>query len=165
MSVVLGSLRNIEIRKVANTWCLFVYLLFIVPWAIFFSAAAVCLSLFYAPLKNFSLIWKRHHYRWRAAQFRFMLGAQGLWARRDIYRATPAVTRGIGFSGLIRRTAPFNRLLRHTRGCGGPILTGPHSRLIRHARRCWGPILTRIPAESVSIENTCKKNYIEKIYL
>ena len=47
------------------------------------------------------------------------------------YRATPAVTRGLGFSGLIRRTAPFSRLLRHTRGCGGSILprilTGPQS--------------------------------------
>ena len=52
-----------------------------------------------------------------------MLGAQGLWAGRDLYRATPTVTRDLGFSGLIRRTAPFSRLLRHTRGCGGPILT------------------------------------------
>jgi hypothetical protein len=53
-----------------------------------------------------------------------MLGAQGLWAGRDLYRATPAVTRGLDFSGLIRRsTAPFSRLLRHTRGCGGSILT------------------------------------------
>jgi hypothetical protein len=52
-----------------------------------------------------------------------MLGAQGLWAGRDLYRATPAVTKDLGFSGLIRRTAPFSRLLRHTRGCGGYILT------------------------------------------
>ena len=79
--------------------------------------------LFYALLKNISHIWKRHHYRWRAAKFRPMLGAQGLWAGRDFYSATPAVTRGLGFSGLIRRTAPFSRLLRHTRGCGGSILT------------------------------------------
>jgi hypothetical protein len=78
---------------------------------------------FYVPLKNISLIWRRHHCRWRAAKFRPMLGAQGLWAGRDLYRATPAVTRGLGFSGLIRRTAPFSRLLRHTRGCGGSILT------------------------------------------
>jgi hypothetical protein len=78
--------------------------------------------LFYVPLKNISLIWRRHHYRWRAAKFRPMLGAQGLWAGRDLYRATPAVTRGLGFSGLIRRNAPFSRLLRHTRGCGGSIL-------------------------------------------
>ena len=34
-----------------------------------------------------------------------MLGAQGLWAGRDLYRATPAATRDLGFSGLIRRTA------------------------------------------------------------
>jgi hypothetical protein len=52
-----------------------------------------------------------------------MLGAQGLWAGRDLYRAIPAVTRGLGFSGLIRRTALFSRLLRHTRRCGGSTLT------------------------------------------
>jgi hypothetical protein len=74
---------------------------------------------FYVPLKNISLVWRRHHYRWRAAKFRPMLGAQGLWAGRDLYRATPAVTRGLGFSGLIRRTAPFSRLLRHARPQSG----------------------------------------------
>jgi hypothetical protein len=52
-----------------------------------------------------------------------MLGAQGLWAGRDLYCATPAVTRDLSFSGPIRRTAPFSRLLRHTRECGGSILT------------------------------------------
>jgi hypothetical protein len=59
------------------------------------------------------VIWRHHHYRWRASKFRPMLGAQGLWSGRDLYRATPDVTRGLGFSGLIRRTAPFSRLLRH----------------------------------------------------
>jgi hypothetical protein len=78
---------------------------------------------FYVPLKNFSLICRRHHCPRRAAKFRPMLGAQGLWAGKDLYRATPAVTRDLGFSGLIRRTAPFSRLLRHTRGCRGSILT------------------------------------------
>jgi hypothetical protein len=78
---------------------------------------------FYVPLKNFSLIWRRHHCPWRAAKSRPMLGAQGLWAGRDVYRVTPAVTRGLSFFSLIRRTAPFSRLLRHTRGCGGSILT------------------------------------------
>jgi hypothetical protein len=77
----------------------------------------------YVPLKNFSLLWRRHHYRWRAAKFRPMLSAQGIWAGMDLYRATPAVTQDLGFSGLIRRTAPFRRLLRHTRGCGGSIPT------------------------------------------
>jgi hypothetical protein len=75
--------------------------------------------LFYVPLN----IQRRHHYRWKAAKFRPILGAQGVWAGRDLYRATPAETRGLGFSGLIRRTTPFSRLLRHTRGCGGSILT------------------------------------------
>jgi hypothetical protein len=83
---------------------------------------------FYVPLKNVSLIWRRHHCRWRAAKFRLMLGAQGLWAGRDLYRATPAATRDLGFkiiSGLIRRTAPFSRLLRHAWGCGGPRIEEP----------------------------------------
>jgi hypothetical protein len=52
-----------------------------------------------------------------------MLGTQGLWAGRDLYRATPAVIQDLGFSSLIRRPAPFRRLLQHTRGCGGSILT------------------------------------------
>jgi hypothetical protein len=59
-------------------------------------------------LKNFSHIWRRHHCRWRAAKFRPMLGVQGLWAGSDLYRATPAETRDLGFSGLIRGTAPFS---------------------------------------------------------
>jgi hypothetical protein len=60
-----------------------------------------------------------------------MLGAQSLWAGRDFYRVTPAVIRDLGFSGLIRSTAPFSRLLWHTRGCRESILTwiltGSHS--------------------------------------
>jgi hypothetical protein len=35
---------------------------------------------FYVPLKYFSLMWRRHHCRWRASKFRPTLGAQGLWA-------------------------------------------------------------------------------------
>jgi hypothetical protein len=81
-------------------------------------------------LKNFNLIWRRHHYRWTAAKFKHILGAQGHLAGRDLYRATPAVTRSLGFFAPIRRTAPFSRLLRPTRGYGGSILTriltGPH---------------------------------------
>jgi hypothetical protein len=40
------------------------------------------------PLKNFSLVWRRHHGQWRAAKFRPVLNAQGLWAERDLYRDT-----------------------------------------------------------------------------
>jgi hypothetical protein len=67
----------------------------------------------YVPRTNFSVIWRRHHYQQRAAKFRPMLGTQGLWTGRDFYRATPPV---------IRRTAPFNYLLRIARKCRGPIL-------------------------------------------
>jgi hypothetical protein len=59
--------------------------------------------LFYVPLKNFSLIWRRHHYRWRAAKYRPMQ-----WG--IFYRATPAVTRDLSFSGFIHRTAPYSHL-------------------------------------------------------
>jgi hypothetical protein len=55
--------------------------------------------LFYVPLKNISLtsIWRRHHYRWRTVKFRSMLDTQGFWTGRDLYRATLAVTRSLGF--------------------------------------------------------------------
>jgi hypothetical protein len=79
--------------------------------------------LFYILLKNFSLVWRRHHCWWRAAKFMQMLGAQGLWSGRNLLCATHAVTRCLGFSCLIWMTAPFSRLLQHTRGSRGPILT------------------------------------------
>jgi hypothetical protein len=55
--------------------------------------------------------------------YSLMLGAQGLWAGRDFYRVTPAVTHGLGFLVSFEWPSPFSRLLRHARGCGGPILT------------------------------------------
>ena len=39
------------------------------------------------------------------AKLRPMHNSQDLWAGRDLYHATPAVTQGLSFSGLIRRTA------------------------------------------------------------
>jgi hypothetical protein len=77
---------------------------------------------------------------WRFAKFRPMVNAQGFWAGRDLYRATPAVTRELGFPGLIRKTAPFSRLLRHTRGYGKSItriLTGPHSVAFYDTQGMW----------------------------
>jgi hypothetical protein len=49
----------------------------------------------------------------KGCKIRPMLGNQGLWAGRDLYRTTPTGTRGLGFSGLIRRTVPLCRLLQH----------------------------------------------------
>jgi hypothetical protein len=66
---------------------------------------------------------RRHHCQWRAVKSSPMLGAQGLWAGRDLYHATPAVTQDLGFCYLIRRTVPFSRLLWHAWGCGRSVLT------------------------------------------
>jgi hypothetical protein len=59
------------------------------------------------------------------------ISALGLLAGRIFFPTTPAVTQGLSISGLVRRTAPFSRLLRPKRGCGGSILTriltDPHS--------------------------------------
>jgi hypothetical protein len=71
--------------------------------------------------------------------------SQSLWAGRDLYRGTPAVTRGLGFSGLVKRITPISRRLQHGRGCGKPFFSesswAPFNRLLRHARGCWGPVL------------------------
>jgi hypothetical protein len=45
------------------------------------------------------------------------------WTGRNLSRATHAVKWGLSFSGLIRRTAPFSRLLQLERECVGLIVT------------------------------------------
>jgi hypothetical protein len=85
-------------------------------------------SLFFVSLVNLSFTCRSQYWWWRAVKFRPMLGAHGLGAGKDLYRATPAVTQGLGFTGLIRRSVPFSHLLRNAWGC-------------------WGPILTRIPTD------------------
>jgi hypothetical protein len=62
--------------------------------------------LFYVPLKNISLIWRRHHFRWRAAN----LGLCSVLRAFEQGGIFIGVARDLGF---IRRTAPFSRLLRH----------------------------------------------------
>jgi hypothetical protein len=94
-------------------------------WNFQFPLSNFCLDwlidylLFNVLLKNISLIWKHHHYQWTIAKFRPMAPEQGGIS----YRATPTATCDLGFPGLIRRIAPLSRLLRHTRECGGFILT------------------------------------------
>ena len=53
------------------------------------------------PVEYIAFIW-RHHLQWRLQYFGILLWAYSLSAGRDLYRATPAVTRGLGFCGLIR---------------------------------------------------------------
>jgi hypothetical protein len=62
----------------------------------------VCL--FIAARAIFQLSGVCHHYRWQGCKFWPMLGAQGLWAGRDLFRATPTATRDLGFYGLIRKS-------------------------------------------------------------
>ena len=76
-------------------------------------------QLFYGPLENIWLISRRHHCRWRGCKFRTVLSTQGLWAWKDLYFATYAVTRGLSFPSLVQWTAPFSHLLRHARGVQG----------------------------------------------
>jgi hypothetical protein len=44
-----------------------------------------------------------YHCRWQGCKFRPILGTQGLWTGRDLYRATPTATRDLGLYGLIRK--------------------------------------------------------------
>jgi hypothetical protein len=94
-----------------------------VMWQILVVMNLIDYLLFYVLLKNISLIWRRHHCLWRAAKFRPMLGSQGLWEGRDLYRTTPAVTHGLDFPCLIGKTASVSRQLWRAWKCGGPILT------------------------------------------
>ena len=68
------------------------------PWVFLFCFFFV---LFYIPIENFSLTWRK------AAKCRLMPGAYDLCAQRDLYRATPAVTRGRGFCSLTHRQSPI----------------------------------------------------------
>jgi hypothetical protein len=65
----------------------------------------VCL--FIAARAIFQLSGGCHHYRWQGCKFWPMLGAQGLRAGRDLYRATPTATRDLGLYGLIRKTGTY----------------------------------------------------------
>jgi hypothetical protein len=91
----------------------------------------------------------------------------GPLSRGDLYRATPTVTQGLGFPGLIQRTASFSHLLRHAWGCGGSILIrywrrDPASAMcakwwqyLKRRREIWS-ILSHKPANNRnSTGNTC----------
>jgi hypothetical protein len=61
-----------------------------------------------------------------------MLSAKGLWAERDLYCATPAVTQILSFFSLLWMTTPFSRFLQPRKGLPRTsiltwILTSHHS--------------------------------------
>jgi hypothetical protein len=112
-----------SLRKIIKRGILYAYL-HIVVCPLIGENLVGCL-LFYIPLNNISLIWRRHHCRWRAAKLRSMLGAQSLGAGRGLHM--PHLLRyGALVSHLKDLPPPFIRLIhvRHTRGCGESILTG-----------------------------------------
>jgi hypothetical protein len=80
--------------------------------------------LFYVPLENLSLIWRRRHYRWMATTCRFIQYSALLGFQQELILAcyTCCDMGPSFFSYLIRRTAPFSCLLWHASGCRGPVL-------------------------------------------
>ena len=85
----------------------------------FFSPLAFrSLMIVVCPVENISLhiIWRRHDYQQRAATVwpipSYSLKASE-HAGRDLNRATPAVTRGFGFCGRIRRIAQLSHLFTY----------------------------------------------------
>ena len=51
-----------------------------------------------------SLIWRRHHWCWRAANFWPMVGTYGHWAVWVLKRVTPTVTRDISEDPAVTKT-------------------------------------------------------------
>ena len=54
-------------------------------------ALLICLFFFFAPLENFSLIWRNHHYQWRTTKF-------------DLCWALMAIAQWESFNGLVTLT-------------------------------------------------------------
>ena len=105
----------------------------------------VCLTGFVVPWVNVSLIWRRHHYRWRTAN-----------SRRILYRATPAVSRffregGVAISSVSYRTEPISY---RTEPITSPFAT---------SKGYWGSNLARIPTDYIYIQSICICNNILQV--
>jgi hypothetical protein len=87
-----------------------------------------------------------------------MLAPKGLWQERDLYCATPTVTRDLTFSAIIWMTVPFSHLLDQKwmwRAYSNTDLQWyPFSHLLRHTRGYGGPILTWILTYNIR-QNIC----------
>jgi hypothetical protein len=71
--------------------------------------------LFYVPLKICSLIWRRHHYRWRDAKFRLMLGADRAFEQGGIFIVLHLLWNGPRFFRSHSKDHPFQLPLKtHT---------------------------------------------------
>jgi hypothetical protein len=78
---------------------------------------------FYVALKIFLLIWRHHHCRWRAKNLG-LCSAIRAFEQGEIFIVPHLLWHGTSvFPVSSVYTSPFSRLLRHTMGCGGSILT------------------------------------------
>ena len=69
---------------------------------------------FFSPLENFSLIWRHHHYRWKAAIFLLCLALMTIWQWGFFCLPHLIVTRGIRLkwsSPRIRDTHTYCRIM------------------------------------------------------
>jgi hypothetical protein len=109
------SLYPCVYRAVKDRWCtlhflespLLVYLKETFNIRYLYILYRICFCLFTAARAIFQLSGGCHHYRWQGCKFWPMLGAQGLWAGRDLYRTTPTATRDLGLYGLVRKTGTY----------------------------------------------------------
>ena len=81
------------------------------PWARYCIAKDNNLEAWIIDCMFVCVTFENSSFRWRrVAKIRPLLDTYGPWGWRDLYRATPALTRGLIVCGLIRRAAPFNHL-------------------------------------------------------
>ena len=111
----------------------------------------VCCLLF----KN-ELIWRNLHFM-TTKDWTFKAHARHLWAGRDVYRATPAVARGLGFYSLIRKTVPDTRLFTTSMEYRELILTRIPTGLIMKSTNSW---LKTIPWQKLK----CIMKYLSTEY-
>jgi hypothetical protein len=114
--------------------------------------------MFYAPLKIFSLTWRCHHYRWRAANFG-LCSALRACEQGWIFIVPHLLWNGASVFPVSSEGPPYSVTSYDSQGIrrtySNPDLHGsPFSRLLRHARGCWGPVLTWILTGVVAFEKT-----------
>jgi hypothetical protein len=79
--------------------------------------------LFYVPLKNISLTWRRHYYRWRAAKFRPYAWRSGLLSWEGSLLCRTCCDTGPRFFLSHLKDCPIQLPLTTHKGCGLSILT------------------------------------------
>jgi hypothetical protein len=116
-----GSMIKSNGKGDISIWATYSQVEYIVTLCMYLNFVFVYL-LFYVPLKNCSLIWRRHHYHWKAAEFRPTLGVQGHWAG-GIFIVPLLLWHGTSVFPVSSEGPPHSVDSYDTWGCGGPVLT------------------------------------------